>query len=1539
MKQLTPTLALVVLTALPLSAARAQLTCTETEVALATEDFDDITYKDPLTSAEGWDTNASTPLRLARKGNTFNTSGESFGVRVFVAGPGDFNGDGHNDMVAQLLSPECHLHFLENTRDVSGDFMGFSAGGEPGTTGFNAYRIDTPSTCDANSPSVLTGDYDADGDTDFVYLNMQDESSDGTIVLASLYENLGGSGLNFAAPVEITSQFNSGTFVPAAHWTSGYFDVVDWDGDDDDDILIGSSYGSVARVLLYRSNGDGSFAPAQVLLADSGLTGPFAGEGVTASGGCSGNRRGINGLAAADFDQDGDFDLVIGSVSQANLMHWENDGSGNFTRLPDISFAEAGVTFIQTSDFDGDGDPDLMVGRDGWNCGGTGGDVYYFDNDGLGNFARRATAVISGGDDLDIGIAFDIDTDDDAAPDLIAADGNNSGTYSQMLSTRSGIYNLDGTAVSKVIELDQLTQAFTRVNININNAASGSPYTPPSGTAYEFYVSSNDGQDWELVPNEYLDGSQDFTFTNFGSKLRWRIEMTASEATLPSEDAIFAPAATETPEIATVALTYYWVDRRLYSRSGLDIAAGLTLSDGSEGDLLFGTAFYYPGFEGFLYAYNITSFNRDASGDFDGTAGSTAFTSVADDTDVSVEWEAGEALKSVGGGNRVIYTARDADGDGRVDDRLNFETLNSAVLAPIMALTETEANTLITYVRNGMDHPAQTFNGRDLTNWKLYDAGHSSPVFVGAPRQDETYPAYADNNYEAFKNDSTVSSRDRIVLIASNAGMVHAFDAATGAEKWTFIPYNLLNRLQNQRVVDGDGNVEYEHQFMVDGQLQVQDIYDPVAAKWRTVLIAGQAQGQGRGDNNYYFALDITDTNDPIPLWEFTDPWDNTIEECTGTNPIEVITTTCAENCVDDCNATDHVFGETSAGNIYIEAEQFNATSSIDGIHTFEVQTSCPVGNNGNGVSGDCVVPVPASTTNCDTAPAPCGAQLVYEFVTLTAGNYRVFVRGLGPDNYKNSFRVAIDETSPARVNLDDNNTWDWITDIDNTTYYLAEGDHTLTVYMREDSSVADKFLITTASTAPADSDLGPAPTCRAQCTNVCSPTATEVTLGDSDEWPECGVGDNERCCIGEVNVCHPLGSACPEVGTASGETWSRPAVGRARVAGSPRFLAFFGSGYDNLPSAPDRVGRTVYAIDAVTGELVKRWTFDDIPEGAANPSTIPNTVPGSVELLDAFDPNDADAGPDGYVDRLYVGDLEGRLWKIELDEDGLYSGSEVSDASWPACVLFDAGDPDRDGTRTWAPVITKPAVAFPQRNVDFPHVYFGTGGDDRVPDEVNGTPVQQRFYAIRDDLDCGLTPYDTDALIDITDLTIDDLEWVVGDGKEPDFTTDLDPADREGVPEDRYWSDPVVLDNTIVFFASLPGKIESVNPCDNIDGGSRFYGYAARNFFDITANVQVAAGTSIFANDTPYLASDSKIRQAVVIRWPSPTSPGGGGSPSGPTVRTEIPASVDVTDVFVQEFAAGNTEAPRPLAISTQQIGQPSTTLKVTSWREITLP
>ncbi len=98
------------------------------------------------------------------------------------------------------------------------------------------------------------------------------------------------------------------------------------------------------------------------------------------------------------------------------------------------------------------------------------------------------------------------------------------------------------------------------------------------------------------------------------------------------------------------------------------------------------------------------------------------------------------------------------------------------------------------------------------------------------------------------------------MYIAANDGMLHAFNGDTGDERWAFIPNILIPNLY--RLADKDyGN---RHQYYVDGSPTVGDIYDPVAAKWKTILVGGLSAG-GRG----FYALDVTDPATPVGLWEF----------------------------------------------------------------------------------------------------------------------------------------------------------------------------------------------------------------------------------------------------------------------------------------------------------------------------------------------------------------------------------------------------------------------------------------------------------------------------------------------------------------------------------------------------------------------------------------------------------------------------------------------------------------------------------------------
>lgn len=124
---------------------------------------------------------------------------------------------------------------------------------------------------------------------------------------------------------------------------------------------------------------------------------------------------------------------------------------------------------------------------------------------------------------------------------------------------------------------------------------------------------------------------------------------------------------------------------------------------------------------------------------------------------------------------------------------------------------------------------------------------------------------YTDVNYSAFK--TAKATRPGTAYVGSNDGMLHAFDAATGQERWAYIPSMVLPNLYKL----ADKNYATKHQYFVDNTPETGDICPLApgatctAGQWKTILVGGLNRG-GKG----YYALDITDPTAPRLLWEFT---------------------------------------------------------------------------------------------------------------------------------------------------------------------------------------------------------------------------------------------------------------------------------------------------------------------------------------------------------------------------------------------------------------------------------------------------------------------------------------------------------------------------------------------------------------------------------------------------------------------------------------------------------------------------------------------
>ncbi len=135
----------------------------------------------------------------------------------------------------------------------------------------------------------------------------------------------------------------------------------------------------------------------------------------------------------------------------------------------------------------------------------------------------------------------------------------------------------------------------------------------------------------------------------------------------------------------------------------------------------------------------------------------------------------------------------------------------------------------------------------------LGDIVSAQPQYVGAPNK-----TYADAGYAAFK--TAQAGRSAVIYAAANDGMLHAFDAATGDEKWAYIPSFVLPRLYTL----ADKNYANKHQYFVEGTPKSGDAL--INGVWKTILVGG-LNGGGTG----YYALDITNPTTPVLLWEFTD--------------------------------------------------------------------------------------------------------------------------------------------------------------------------------------------------------------------------------------------------------------------------------------------------------------------------------------------------------------------------------------------------------------------------------------------------------------------------------------------------------------------------------------------------------------------------------------------------------------------------------------------------------------------------------------------
>ena len=200
------------------------------------------------------------------------------------------------------------------------------------------------------------------------------------------------------------------------------------------------------------------------------------------------------------------------------------------------------------------------------------------------------------------------------------------------------------------------------------------------------------------------------------------------------------------------------------------------------------------------------------------------------------------------------------------------------------------STSLVSYLRGntGFEDRASNAPPSMATDNRLYrfreavlgDLVDSTPVYVGAPKANFSDPGYGTaTTLGSFK--ATHATRAGTVYIGANDGMLHAINAVDGTERWAYVPTMVLDNMWKL----ADKNYSISHSYYVNGDIVVNDVCtagctSASTAVWKTILVAG-LNGGGTG----YFALDITNPNSPVLLWEFDTTDDSDIGYSYG-NPI-----------------------------------------------------------------------------------------------------------------------------------------------------------------------------------------------------------------------------------------------------------------------------------------------------------------------------------------------------------------------------------------------------------------------------------------------------------------------------------------------------------------------------------------------------------------------------------------------------------------------------------------------------------------------------
>ncbi len=179
------------------------------------------------------------------------------------------------------------------------------------------------------------------------------------------------------------------------------------------------------------------------------------------------------------------------------------------------------------------------------------------------------------------------------------------------------------------------------------------------------------------------------------------------------------------------------------------------------------------------------------------------------------------------------------------------------------------------------------------------------------------------------------------------------------------------------------------------------------------------------------------------------------------------------------------------------------------------------------------------------------------------------------------------------------------------------------------------------------------------------------------------------------------------------GQSWSSPLIGKIRYGTNDKWAFFIGGGYDthqdNLPVPQDQNdsrGRAIYVIDVLNGARI--WKYS-----VANNNLMRYSIPSDIARVDTDN--------DGRIDRLYVGDTGGQIWRFDIGDS--------STTNWIGKCIFNSNSPSPPSGTDLRKIFYPPDVTLEKDGGNYELIVFGTG--DR--EHPKGMGVIDRLYAVKD--------------------------------------------------------------------------------------------------------------------------------------------------------------------------------------------------------------